>query len=227
MERHFDEDLRRLKDRVLYMGRLACEMVRLSIQALSDRNDALTQKVFDLEKTVNSLHIDIDERSLELIALHQPMANDLRFLAVAMKINTELERVADQAVNAAQTCYYHLFKESGIPKQTQRVLEMAKDSEGMIIKSLQAFNRGEIDLARWVIQQEPGVNRKKMAAISDFISLIAKNPPQSKVFVDLILLSKNYERIADHATNVAEEVIFMVSGEDIRHKTPPPLSPAA
>lgn len=216
MERHFDEDLKALKDTLLRMGSLAEEMIQKAVKALQERDSDLTQEVFELEKTVNALHVEVDDRCIKLFALHQPMAIDLRFITAAMKINSDLERIADQAVNACQTCYYHLFKESPVT-QVAMILKMAEISQRMLKESLDAFSRRDVDLARRVLEEDEEEDRLKAQAIRELIELIKKDPSRAVQFVDLILLSKNMERIGDHATNIAEDVIFMVLGKDIRH----------
>src|SRR5215213_18943 len=128
MERHFDEDLKALKERLLRMGSIAEEMIQKAVKALMERNSTLTQEVFELENTVNQLHVEVDDRCIKLLALHQPMAIDLRLLTAAMKINSDLERIADQAVNTCQTAHYHLFKETPVPEMAMitRMAEIAQ-----------------------------------------------------------------------------------------------------
>ena len=171
MERHFDEDLKTLKGHILKMGGLAEEMIQKSVKALTARNSALTEEVFQLEKAVNHLHIEVDDLCLKLIALHQPMAADLRFITAAMKINSELERIADQAVNASQTCYYHLFKETPVP-EVSRVTKMAEISQKMLKDSLDAFSKKDVTLAKSVMAQDEEEDRLKRQAINDLIALI-------------------------------------------------------
>ena len=216
MERHFDEDLRQLKERLLRMGAIAEEMIQKAVKALYERRDALTAEVFDLETQVNQLHIEIDDRCLKLIALHQPMAVDLRLIAAAMKINTDLERIADQAVNVSQTCHYHLLKETPVP-EVALLTRMAEISQKMLRDSLDAFARQDVDLAKSVLAQDEEEDQLKARALTQLIERLKKDPERSSQYVDLILLSRNMERIGDHATNVAEDVIFMVQGKDIRH----------
>src|SRR5262245_39791789 len=147
MERHFDEELNALKERLLRMGAISEEMIRKAVKALTERNEKLTQEVFTLEEEVNRLHMEIDDRCLKLIALHQPMAADLRLITAAMKINSDLERIADQAVNAGQTCFYHLFKETPVP-QVSMILKMAEISQKMVREALDAFSRRDTALAQ-------------------------------------------------------------------------------
>jgi phosphate transport system protein len=217
MERHFDEDLKSLKERLLYMGQTALDMVEKAARALKGRDSGLAQEIFVLEKTVNQLHVEVDDRCVKLFALHQPMAIDLRFITAAMKVNSDLERIADQAVNVAQTCHYFLFKEEAVPQQEQIILKMADISHRMLKDALRAFDSRDVELARAVMAQDEEEDKLKREAITALIELIRNDPRHAKQFVDLILLSKNFERVGDHATNVAEDVIFMALGKDIRH----------
>ena len=217
MERHFDEELNRLKELLLRMGATAEDMIQKAVRALRERNEKLTQEVFTLEEQVNHMHVEVDDRCLKLIALHQPMAGDLRFLAAAMKINNDLERIADMAVNASQTAFYHLFKEPPVP-QIAMVQNMAEVAQRMLRHSLEAYATRDVDLAQRVLAEDAEEDRLKAQALKDLISLIRSDPPRSEAFVELILLSKNMERIGDHATNIAEDVVFMVLGKDIRHQ---------
>ena len=216
MERHFDEDLKSLKERMLRMGSLAEEMILKSVRALFERSPALTQEVFELEKLVNQLHVEMDDRCLKLLALHQPMAVDLRTITAVLHINNDLERIGDQAVNIGQTCFYYLFKETPVP-QAAMIQRMADISQKMLKESLDAFATKDVELARAVLAQDEEEDKLKRQAITDLIGLIQKDPGHAVQFVDLILLAKNVERIGDHATNIAEDVIFMVLGKDIRH----------
>lgn len=216
MERHFDEDLRQLKERLLRMGAIAEEMIQKAVKALHERRDALTAEVFALETQVNQMHIEIDDRCLKLIALHQPMAVDLRLIAAAMKINNDLERVADQAVNVSQTCHYHLLKETPVP-EVALLTRMSEIIQKMLRDSLDAFARQDVELAKNVLAQDEEEDQLKARALTQLIERLKKDPERSSQYVDLILLSRNMERIGDHATNIAEDVVFMVQGKDIRH----------
>jgi len=226
MERHFDKDLNALEEKVLRMGALAQGMIAKAVHALETRDSALTQEVFELEKEANRLHVEIDDAAIKLIALHQPMAVDLRFLAAAMKVNTDLERIADMAVNASQTGYYHLFREPPVP-QIGMVARMAEVAQQMLRDSLAAYADRDVERARRVLIKEQEEDRLKAQAMKDLVALIRSDPARSEPFVDLILLSKNMERIGDHATNIAEDVVFMVLGKDIRHQLASELFTAA
>jgi phosphate transport system protein len=144
------------------------------------------------------------------------MAVDLRLIAAAMKINTDLERIADQAVNVSQTCHYHLLKETPVP-EVALLTRMSEISQKMLRDSLDAFARQDVELAKGVLAQDEEEDQLKARALTQLIDRLKKDPERSSQYVDLILLSRNMERIGDHATNIAEDVIFMVQGKDIRH----------
>lgn len=224
MKRHMDEELNGLREKVLYMGSLAEEMIHFSIKSLIDRKDDLCQQVFDREETVNRLQMEIDEMTVRMLALYQPEASDLRSVMSSMKINAELERVADQAVNVAQTCYFHLNKETParslleIPRMAQIAVEMIKEC-------LDAYSKRDIGLAQAVLKSDEELDILKAKALNEVVGMIRSHPNQAKQFIDMILIAKNLEKIGDHATNIAEDVIFMVQGKDIRHhaqETPAP-----
>jgi phosphate transport system protein len=216
MERHFDGTLNELKERLLRMGSIAEEMIQKAVKALYERRDELTGEIFALEQQVNQMHVEIDDRCLKLIALHQPMAVDLRFIMAAMKINSDLERIADQAVNVGQTCHYHLLKETPVP-EVSLLTRMAEISQKMLRESLDAFARKDVELATGVLAQDEEEDELKARALTSLINRLKTDPERSSQYVDLILVSRNMERIGDHATNIAEDVIFMVKGQDIRH----------
>jgi len=215
-----DQGLTELRGALLRMGGLVQRMLRRAIQALLERNHEMAHDVFLLENNVNQLHVDVDARCLNLLALHQPVAVDLRLIAAAMKINSDLERMADQAVNIGQTAYYHLFKEPAVP-EADMIFRMAEIAEKMTGMSLEAFDKKDIAQAAAVLTLEDEADGVKGKIFDTLLARLPKEPVHSKQFVDIILISKNLERIADHATNIAEDVIFMVLGKDIRHALAP------
>jgi phosphate transport system protein len=214
MKRQFDADLDALRGSVLRMGGLCEEMLQYATKVVVDREERHLKAVQDWEHQVNSLHIEIDEVCLRLIALHQPAAGDLRLLAAVIKINSDLERVADQAVNIAETGVY-LLKEPKIALgDIPRMVEVAS---GMLKDSLDAFSRGDVALARDVIKRDDEEDRLKSQIFNELVHLMQRDASAIQRGMDIILIARNLERIADHATNVAEDVIFMVLGKDIRH----------
>lgn len=214
MKRQFDADLEDLRSRLLRMGSLCEEMVHYAVKVVVDRDDSHLSKVQAWESQVNGLHIEIDEVCLRLIALHQPAAGDLRLIAAAIKINSDLERVGDQAVNIAETGVY-LLKEPKI--KLGDIPRMVEVAAGMLKDSLDAFARGDVELARDVIRRDDEEDRLKSQTFNELVTLMQTDASAIQRGMDIILIARNLERIADHATNVAEDVIFMVLGKDIRH----------
>ena len=214
MKRHFDADLDDLRARLLRMGSLCEEMIHYAVKVVVERDEAHVSAVEDWEKQVNQHHIDIDDVCLKLIALHQPTAGDLRFIAAAIKINSDLERVGDQAVNIAETGVF-LIKEPKI--KLGDIPRMVEVAVGMLKDSLDSFARGDVALAREVIRRDDEEDRLKSQTFNELVHLMQRDASAIQRGMDVILIARNLERIADHATNVAEDVIFMVLGKDIRH----------
>ena len=214
MKRHFDADLDDLRGRLLRMGSLCEEMVQYAVKLVVERDEKHLAPVQDWERQVNALHIEIDDVCLRLIALHQPAAGDLRLLAAALKINSDLERVGDQAVNIAETGVY-LCKEPAM--KLGDIPRMVEVAAGMLKDALDAFSRGDVELARDVIRRDDEEDRLKSQTFNELVHLMQRDASAIQRGMDIILIARNLERIADHATNVAEDVIFMVLGKDIRH----------
>ncbi len=214
MKRQFDGDLEDLRGRLLRMGSLCEEMVHYAVKVVVERDESYVGEVQAWEREVNALHIEIDDVCLRLIALHQPAAGDLRLIAAAIKINSDLERVGDQAVNIAETGVY-LCKEPKI--KLGDIPRMVEVAAGMLKDSLDAFSRGDMELAREVIRRDDEEDRLKSQTFNELVHLMQRDASAIQRGMDIILIARNLERIADHATNIAEDVIFMVIGKDIRH----------
>ncbi|OGR87909.1 MAG: phosphate transport system regulatory protein PhoU [Elusimicrobia bacterium RIFCSPLOWO2_01_FULL_60_11] len=216
MKRQVEEEINQLKAKLLHMGGLAEEMIHFSMKCFIERESGFGEKVFKNEEEVNRLQIDVDELAGKILALYQPEASDLRTIIAAMKINSEIERVADQAVNITQTCTLHLFKETPI-KTMMEIPRMATIAQEMIKDALDAFSRGDVELAQAVLKKDEEEDTLKAKVLSEIIGQIRKRPAQTQQLVDLILISRNLEKIGDHATNIAEDAIYMTIGKDIRH----------
>ena len=214
MKRHFDEDLDDLRGRLLRMGALAERMIRYAMKLLVERDESHMAEVRDCERQVNLLHIEIDERCLALIALHQPAAGDLRLIAAAVKINADLERIGDQAVNVAETATY-LCGMSGV--RLGDITRMEEISVSMLKDSLDAFARKDLALAQAVLDRDDEVDGLKKKVFDETAALMRSDPSAVQTGIETLLISRNFERIADHSTNIAEDVIFMVAAKDIRH----------
>ena len=216
MERHhFQEELSRLKERLLAMGGLAEERVRLAMQGLVDRDGALIDAVLNGDMPVNELHIVIDDLCLKLIALHSPMAADLRGIMAAIKINSDLERVGDMAVNIGEAA-----RRYAIHPPVKRLIDiprMGATAQSMLRDALDSYVRGDIKLAQKVLDDDDELDTLKTQVFRELLNHMLQDPSTIEPALDLILISRHLERIGDHATNIAEDVIFMVSGRDVRH----------
>lgn len=214
MQRHFDEVLQDIKRRLLHMGALAEQMIDCAIRGLVDRRPD-EQSVFKNEEEINNLHIDIDDHVVKMIALHHPVATDLRFLIMASKIAGELERIADQAVNILQNTR-HVLKHPPVKPLIDMPL-MADTARGMLRESLDSFMRQDVSLAQNVLNCDDKVDGFKIQIFRELLTYMMSDAKTIPPALALILISRNIERVGDHCTNIAEEVIFMVKGRDVRH----------
>ena len=216
MHRHFEDQLEELKERMLFMSSLVEKAIHTSLEGLNHRNESqATQVLVDMEPQINELHLELDDRALPLLALQQPMAVDLRFITATMKINSDLERMGDQAVNIAQRAL-SLVAQPAL-KPLIDIPRMAGIAEGMVRDALDAFVRRDTELARQVVLRDDEVDSYRDLIFRELIAQMIRDPRHILQALDLILVSRNLERIADHATNIAEDVIYMVLGRDIRH----------
>ena len=213
--RHFQEELEQLKTRLLEMGGLAEDRVRSAVRAMVDRDPALVEKVLVSDTAINQLHIEIDDRCFKLLALHQPMAVDLRAIVSAVKINTDLERVGDLAINIAEAVGRYL--QHPPVKELIDIPRMADIAQSMLRDALDAYVRRDIALAQDVLNQDDELDALKTQVFRELLTYMLQDPTTIEPALDLILISRHLERIGDHATNVAEDVIFMVSARDVRH----------
>jgi phosphate transport system protein len=212
---HFREELEQLKARLLEMGGLAEEEVRLAVRGLVERDNASIEQVIRGDGPLNSLHIEIDNRCFTLLALHQPMAADLRSIVAAVKINTDLERVGDLAVNIAEAARRYTLHAP--VKRLIDIPQMARIAQSMLRDALDAFVRQDTDLAQHVLSQDDKLDALKDQIFRELLTYMLQDPTTIEPSLDLILISRHLERIGDHATNVAEDVIFIVSAKDVRH----------
>jgi phosphate transport system protein len=215
---HFQEQLELLKERLLVMGGLAEERVRAVVEALVDRNPELVDAVQMGDEPLNNLHIEIDNRCFKLLALHQPMATDLRVIVAGVKINTDLERVGDLAVNIAEAVRRYLLHPP--VKQLIDIPRMAEIAQRMLRDALDSFVRRDVDLAQAVLNEDDKLDALKTQVFRELLTYMLQDPGTIEPGLDLILISRHLERIGDHATNIAEDVIFMVSARDVRHHPP-------
>ena len=213
--RHFQEELEGLQTRLLEMGGLAEDRVRMSVDALVERDAALVDRVLAGDGPINQLHIEIDGRCFKLLALHQPMAVDLRSIVSAVKINTDLERVGDLAINIAEAVRRYLRHPP--VKELIDIPRMADIAQAMLRDALDAYVRRDVDLAHRVLNEDDKLDALKTQVFRELLTYMLQDPSTIEPSLDLILISRHLERIGDHATNIAEDVIFMVSARDVRH----------
>jgi len=213
--RHFQSDLDSLKERILAMGGLAEERVRESVRGLMDRDQAALDGVLSGDEPINDLHMEIDDRCFKLLALHQPMAADLRVIVAAVKINTDLERVGDLAVNIAEAGKRYL--QHPPVKPLIDIPRMGDLAQKMLRDALDAFVRRDMVLAEAVLAADDTLDALKTQIFRELLTYMLQTPETIEPALDLILISQHLERIGDHATNVAEDVIFILSAKDVRH----------
>jgi phosphate transport system protein len=214
--RHFLEELEQLKVRLLEMGGLAEERVRAAVRALVERDPPLVDRVLTGDAAINQLHIEIDDRCFKLLALRQPMAVDLRAIVSAVKINTDLERVGDLAVNIAEAVRRYL--EHPPMKELVDIPRMAEIAQAMLRDALDAYVGRDTTMAQRVLDKDDELDALKTLAFRDLLNDMLHDQGTIEPGLDLILISRHLERIGDHATNIAEDVIFMVSAKDVRHQ---------
>ena len=213
--RHFQEELEQLKTRLLEMGGLAEDRVRTAVESLVSRDPTLVDRVITGDAPINRLHIQIDNRCFTLLALHQPMAVDLRAIVSAVKINTDLERVGDLAVNIAEAAIRYL--QHPPVKELIDIPRMASIAQAMLRDALDAYVRRDLAMAEAVLNEDDTLDALKTQVFRELLTYMLSDPSKIEPALDLILISRHLERIGDHATNVAEDVIFMVSARDVRH----------
>ncbi len=215
MERHFEHDLEELKQRLLWMGSLAERAVHQAVQAVLEAEEPLAEAVLEEENAINEMQIEIDDRVMRLLALQQPMAADLRFILAISRINNDLERIGDQAVNIAQSALRILRHPQVKPYvDLPRMSELA---EGMVRDSLNALVHGDVEAAKSVLARDDQVDLLRDQMFRELLTYMMENSAVVFPAFELILVAKNLERIGDHATNIAEDVIYMVAGRDVRH----------
>ena len=215
MRTRFQQGLDELKERLLEMGGMAEAAIELAADSYRKRDGRLAQQVFEREKMINESERTIDEMAVDLLAMQQPMATDLRFVLAVLKINADLERVGDLAVNIAQRSLdLALEPEVEIPVDIAR---MTTAVSTMVRRALESFLSAKSDVAQAVLEMDNIVDRMKDEAFINLVAQMKAHPDKVRAYLDVLLITRSLERIADHATNIAEDVIFWVSGADVRH----------
>lgn len=213
--RHFDELLEELRNKLLEMSSMVQAAIRESVRSLDASGASDARAVLKGESDVNRMELEIDQLVTTLLALEQPVAGDLRFITAAAKINNNLERIGDLAVNIAERSE-SLIRDPQIVVRTE-IPKLAEMAESMVRMALDAFIKKDADDARAVLVSEDAINDLRDAIFNDLIRRMKKDSKSVQACVDLMFAARNLERIADHATNIAEAVVFMVEGVDLRH----------
>ncbi|MBW2065067.1 MAG: phosphate signaling complex protein PhoU [Deltaproteobacteria bacterium] len=215
MTRHLQRELERLKKRILYLGAMVEERVDMAAKAVEKRDGRLAQEIIERDHEIDEAEIEIEEECLKILALHQPVAVDLRFLSAVIKINNDLERIGDEAVNIAQRVLV-IAKREKLDIRFDYLL-MAEKAKGMLKRSLDAVVNLDLDSAVKVCISDDEVDGLQREAYDVIKDAVGKNPLRAGYLINMLLVSRHLERIADHATNIAEEVVYMIEGEIVRH----------
>lgn len=216
MTMRFQKELEKLKKMILSLGTMVEERVRMTIQAVQTRNEKLAKEIIEKDREIDEKEVEVEEECLKLLALHQPVAVDLRFLTAVIKINNDLERIGDEAVNIAERVAY-VATRPPVKVQFDYSL-MAEKTEAMLKRSLDALVNLDVDLAYRICLQDDEVDDINREIYAKFREAIRENPERVGYLTNLLSVSRHLERIADHATNIAEEVIYMIEGEISRHR---------
>jgi phosphate transport system protein len=215
MTKHFRKELETIKKRILTLGSMVEDLVHDSVQAVERVDAELADEIIKKDSEIDETEVDIEEECLKVLALHQPVAVDLRFIIAVIKINNELERIGDQAVNIAQRV--QVIAKRPKPPFWFDYSEMGEKAQKMLRMSLDALVNMDVDLAYRVITMDDEVDRIKSEAYDKIKQAIQDLPERVGYYINLLLISRHLERLADHATNIAEEVIYLVEGEIFRH----------
>ncbi|HTR97251.1 MAG TPA: phosphate signaling complex protein PhoU [Candidatus Acidoferrales bacterium] len=215
MERHFEQQIDELKQQLLHMSGLAERIIRKAVEALQRRDAPLAEEVFRDDKAIDRLEIEIEERCIELLALQQPLAGDLRLVTSALKISNDLERVGDHAVNIAG-CAKTLIALPAV-RPLSDLGSLVDGATGMLREALDAFVRRDADSARRLVRRDDEVDALNRHLFGELLARMVRNPAEIEASMAYVLVGRNLERIADLATNVAEEVVFIAEARVIKH----------
>jgi len=214
-DKRYEEELKKLREEILYMGGMIEDQIQKSIKSLVERDSKLAEVIIERDHEVNRLDVDIDDICVRLLALHQPAGRDLRFITTGLKITTDLERIGDMAVNICERAL-ELNQEPQL-KPYIDIPRMARVAQRMIRESLDAFVREDTELALKVCKDDEEVDQLNSQIFREVVTFMIDDPHTINRAIKISSISKYLERIADHATNIAEMVIFMVKGKSIRH----------
>jgi len=217
IRKHFSRELEKIKKRILSLGATVEEQVRMATQAVETHDAELVQQIIKSDHDVDEMEVEIEEECLKVLALHQPVAVDLRFLIAVIKINNDLERIGDQAVNIAERV--DVIAKRGLSDFFFDYSSMGEKVQDMLKSSLDALVNMDYDLAFSVVKRDDEVDLINKDAYDRIKQAMRDHPGKLGELINLLLISRHLERLADHATNIAEEVIYLIEGEIIRHAT--------
>ncbi len=216
MTKHLQTELKNIRKRILSLGALVEENLRLAVDSIDQKNTRMAERAVNSDSRINEMEVEVEEECLKIIALHQPVAVDLRFLAAVIKINNDLERIGDEAVNIAERVI-SLASGPFVAVDIEYVT-MAEKTQTMLKSSLDAFVNLDVDLACKVIIKDDEVDTLNRRIIDKVIETTKERPEHVGSLISYVSIARYLERVADHATNIAEEVIYMVEGEIPRHR---------
>lgn len=216
MQRHFDEELKELHQEILKMGILAQEAIHKSVEALKNRDKKLASEIINTDDKIDKIELDIDEKCIDLIARHQPMAGDLRFITTGMKINPDLERIADLAVDISQRVLELVDKP--MLKPLIDIPKLSVIAQNMIREAIDAFIKRDVALAKKVVLADDEADKLRNLVQEELIKDMSSDPATAPRAIALLLIARYLERICDHTTNIAEDVIYMVEGKVVKHR---------
>ncbi|MBN1211085.1 MAG: phosphate signaling complex protein PhoU [candidate division Zixibacteria bacterium] len=216
MSRHFEKEIEKLKKKILHLSAMVEESLTLAVKAVTERDSELARQIIDVDDQIDDMEVDVEEECLKILALHQPVAIDLRFIIAVLKINNDLERIGDLAGNIAKrTTSLAQWETREVPYDLPEMLKMAVS---MVKKSTDALINMNSDQAREVCSSDDHMDEMHRLAFKAVQEEIRKKPERVEYYILLLSISRILERIADHATNIAEDVTYMVEGEIIRHR---------
>jgi len=213
--RHFSVELEELNQKLLQMGGLVESAIHRSVLSLIEQDRNLAEEVIRDEPQINQIEMEIDGLATRLLALRQPVARDLRLLTAALKINTDLERIGDLAVHVAERSLSLMHHP--LVKPMTDIPKMASLVQSMLLKCLDAFVQGDAELAHSVLLADDEVDKLRDAVYAELLQIMQRDSSVLTAAIDLLFIARNLERIGDHATNIAEDVVFLVKGIDVRH----------
>ena len=213
---HFQNELEKIKKRILALGSMVEERVRMAVKAIDTNDMDVVEKIINTDYEIDETEVEVEEECLKVLALYQPVAVDLRFIICVIKINNDLERIADEAVNIAQRV--QVIAKSDRDEIAFDYSSMAEKAQNMLKKSLDAFVNMDLDLAFNVLTLDDEVDAMHRNAYDSIKQSLADHPEKVGFFINMYLISRHIERIADHATNIAEEVVYLIEGEIVRHE---------